>query len=49
MEPKPLKIQYRSELIAKLKENKIKEVENVDIVSPEETYVTRCIYYFLLL
>ncbi|KAG5322587.1 RM28 protein, partial [Pseudoatta argentina] len=33
----PLKIQYRSELIAKLKENKIKEVENVNVVSPEET------------
>lgn len=33
----PLKIQYRSELIAKLKENKIKEVENVDVVLPEET------------
>ncbi|XP_011157488.1 39S ribosomal protein L28, mitochondrial [Solenopsis invicta] len=36
-EPQPLKIKYRSELIAKLKENKIKEAENVDIVSPEET------------
>ncbi|XP_036139000.1 39S ribosomal protein L28, mitochondrial isoform X2 [Monomorium pharaonis] len=35
-EPQPLKIKYRSELIAKLKENKIKEAENVD-VSPEET------------
>lgn len=35
--PQPLKIQYRSELIAKLKENKIKEAENVDVVVPEET------------
>ncbi|GAB1864817.1 Large ribosomal subunit protein bL28m [Camponotus japonicus] len=35
--PQPLKIQYRSELIAKLKENKIKEAENVDVVLPEET------------
>ncbi|XP_012232616.1 large ribosomal subunit protein bL28m [Linepithema humile] len=34
--PQPLKIKYRSELIAKLKENKIKEAENVD-VSPEQT------------
>lgn len=33
--PQPLKIQYRSELIAKLKENKIKEAENVDVVSKE--------------
>ncbi|XP_018049834.1 PREDICTED: 39S ribosomal protein L28, mitochondrial [Atta colombica] len=33
----PLKIQYRSELIAKLKENKIKEAENVNVVLPEET------------
>ncbi|XP_014485134.1 PREDICTED: 39S ribosomal protein L28, mitochondrial [Dinoponera quadriceps] len=33
----PLKIQYRSELIAKLKENKIKEAEGVDVVSPAET------------
>lgn len=41
--PQPLKIQYRSELIAKLKENKIKEAENVDVVLPEETYVL--IYY----
>jgi len=40
VEPQPLKIQYRSELIAKLKENKIKEVENVDVISTEETYVT---------
>jgi hypothetical protein len=37
--PQPLKIKYRSELIAKLKENKIKEAENVDVVSPEQTYV----------
>lgn len=44
-EPQPLKIQYRSELIAKLKENKIKEAENVDVISPEETYVTICMYY----
>ncbi|KYN07418.1 PREDICTED: 39S ribosomal protein L28, mitochondrial [Cyphomyrmex costatus] len=36
-QPQPLKIQYRSELIAKLKENKIKEAENVDVVSPQET------------
>ncbi|XP_011702813.1 PREDICTED: 39S ribosomal protein L28, mitochondrial isoform X1 [Wasmannia auropunctata] len=36
-EPQPLKIQYRSELIAKLKENKIKEAENVDVVLPKET------------
>ncbi|XP_020280973.1 39S ribosomal protein L28, mitochondrial [Pseudomyrmex gracilis] len=36
-DPQPLKIQYRSELIAKLKENKIKEAENVDVISPEET------------
>jgi len=36
-EPQPLKIQYRSELIAKLKENKIKEAENVDVISPQET------------
>ncbi|XP_011868330.1 PREDICTED: 39S ribosomal protein L28, mitochondrial [Vollenhovia emeryi] len=36
-EPQPLKIQYRSELIAKLKENKIEEAENVDVVSPEKT------------
>ncbi|EFN69679.1 39S ribosomal protein L28, mitochondrial [Camponotus floridanus] len=35
--PQPLKIQYRSELIAKLKENKIKEAENVDVVLPEQT------------
>lgn len=35
--PQPLKIQYRSELIAKLKENKIKEAENVDVVVPEKT------------
>ncbi|XP_011645266.1 39S ribosomal protein L28, mitochondrial [Pogonomyrmex barbatus] len=35
-EPQPLKIQYRSELIAKLKENKIKEAENVDVILPEE-------------
>lgn len=35
--PQPLKIQYRSQLIAKLKENKIKEAENVDVVLPEET------------
>lgn len=49
--PQPLKIQYRSELIAKLKENKIKEAENVDVVPPEETYVfiylcinTTCIF-----
>ncbi|KAL0120254.1 hypothetical protein PUN28_008132 [Cardiocondyla obscurior] len=35
--PQPLKIQYRSELIAKLKENKIKEAENVDVVSSGET------------
>ncbi|KAL6447604.1 hypothetical protein ACFW04_000060 [Cataglyphis niger] len=35
--PQPLKIQYRSELIAKLKENKIKEAENVDVVLPEKT------------
>lgn len=41
--PQPLKIQYRSELIAKLKENKIKEAENVDVVLPEKTYVL--IYY----
>lgn len=41
--PQPLKIQYRSQLIAKLKENKIKEAENVDVVLPEETYVF--IYY----
>lgn len=48
--PQPLKIQYRSELIAKLKENKIKEAENVDVVS-KETYVfiylcidTTCIF-----
>ncbi|XP_018309390.1 39S ribosomal protein L28, mitochondrial isoform X2 [Mycetomoellerius zeteki] len=34
--PQPLKIQYRSELIAKLKENKIKEAENVNVVSPGE-------------
>ncbi|XP_032668091.1 39S ribosomal protein L28, mitochondrial [Odontomachus brunneus] len=32
-EPQPLKIQYRSELIAKLKENKIKEAEDVDVIS----------------
>ncbi|XP_029164867.1 39S ribosomal protein L28, mitochondrial [Nylanderia fulva] len=36
-DPQPLKIQYRSELIAKLKENNIKEAENVDVVVPEET------------
>ncbi|XP_018360705.1 PREDICTED: 39S ribosomal protein L28, mitochondrial isoform X2 [Trachymyrmex cornetzi] len=36
-QPQPLKIQYRSELITKLKENKIKEAENVNVVSPEET------------
>lgn len=35
--PEPLKIQYRSELIAKLKENKIKEAEGVDVLPPEET------------
>ncbi|XP_070167450.1 large ribosomal subunit protein bL28m isoform X1 [Polyergus mexicanus] len=35
--PQPLKIQYRAELIAKLKENKIKEAENVGVVLPEET------------
>ncbi|XP_029658961.1 39S ribosomal protein L28, mitochondrial isoform X1 [Formica exsecta] len=34
--PQPLKIRYRAELIAKLKENKIKEAENVDVL-PEET------------
>lgn len=45
--PQPLKIQYRSELIAKLKENKIKEAENVDVVLPEETYVS--IYYLHIL
>ena len=42
----PLKIQYRSELIAKLKENKIKEAENVNVVSPEETYVIMYIIFF---
>ncbi|XP_053997842.1 39S ribosomal protein L28, mitochondrial [Hylaeus anthracinus] len=31
----PLKFTYRSELIAKLKENKIKETEDVDVSSPE--------------
>lgn len=48
--PQPLKIKYRSELIAKLKENKIKEAENVDVVSPEQTYVimhTYTIYTFI--
>ncbi|XP_071566070.1 large ribosomal subunit protein bL28m isoform X1 [Temnothorax nylanderi] len=35
--PQPLKVQYRSELIAKLKENKIKEAENVNVVLPEKT------------
>jgi len=44
-QPQPLKIQYRSELIAKLKENKIKEAENVNVVSPGETYVTIYTYY----
>lgn len=44
--PQPLKIQYRAELIAKLKENKIKEAENVDVL-PEETYVF--IYYLCIL
>ncbi|EFN83531.1 39S ribosomal protein L28, mitochondrial, partial [Harpegnathos saltator] len=47
--PQPLKIQYRSELIAKLKENKIKEAENVDVVSPAETYVALRIYYLCTL
>ncbi|KAH0947105.1 hypothetical protein HN011_003574 [Eciton burchellii] len=35
--PKPLKIQYRSELIAKLKENKIREAENVEVVTPKQS------------
>ncbi|XP_072744212.1 large ribosomal subunit protein bL28m isoform X2 [Anoplolepis gracilipes] len=35
--PQPLKVQYRSELIAKLKENKIKEAENMDVIPPEKT------------
>ncbi|XP_024889898.1 39S ribosomal protein L28, mitochondrial isoform X2 [Temnothorax curvispinosus] len=35
--PQPLKVQYRSELIAKLKENKIKEAENIDVLLPEKT------------
>jgi len=34
--PKPLKIQYRSELIAKLKENKISEAENVEVIIPKQ-------------
>lgn len=41
----PLKIQYRSELIAQLKENKIKEAENVDVVLPREKYVFVNIIY----
>lgn len=45
--PQPLKIQYRSELIAKLKENKIKEAENVNVVSPGEMYVIICIIFHI--
>lgn len=34
--PQPLKIQYRSELIAKLKENNVKEAKGVNVTSPKE-------------
>lgn len=34
----PLKIQYRSELIAKLKENNVKEAQDIDVL-PKEKYV----------
>ncbi|KAK2581742.1 hypothetical protein KPH14_002223 [Odynerus spinipes] len=35
-QPQPLKLQYRSELIAKLKENNVKEAQDADVVSPKE-------------
>jgi hypothetical protein len=41
--PKPLKIQYRSELIAKLKENKIREAENVEVVTPKQYVIMQCL------